>query len=66
MARSAPTAPWTTVLSEKDERAGYSSPRFESGELVPVLRVMTERLGAHGFLFADAMAPIVATYANEL
>lgn len=54
------------MLSEKDERAGYSSPRFESGELVPVLRVMTERLGAHGFLFADAMAPFVATYANEL
>lgn len=57
---------WTTVLSEKDERAGYSSVRFESGDLVPILRVMTERLGAHGFLFTDAMAPIVATYANEL
>lgn len=54
------------MLSEKGERAGYSGPRFESGDLVPVLRVMTERLGAHGFLFADAMAPIVATYANEL
>jgi hypothetical protein len=57
---------WTTVLSEKDERAGYSGARFERGDLVPVLRVMTERLGAHGFLFTDAMAPIVATHANEL
>jgi hypothetical protein len=57
---------WTTVLSEKDERAGYSNVRFESGDLVPILRIMTERLGAHGFLFTDAMAPIVATYANEL
>lgn len=57
---------WTSVLSEKDERAGYSGARFEQGDLVPVLRVMTERLGAHGFVFTDAMAPIVATHANEL
>ena len=57
---------WTAVLAEKDDRAGYGNVQYEQGDLGPILRVMTERLGAHGFLFADAMAPIVGTYANEL
>jgi hypothetical protein len=57
---------WTAVLADKDERAGYGNVHYEHGDLGPILRVMTERLGAHGFLFAEAMAPLVGTYANEL
>ena len=57
---------WTDLLREKDERAGYTNPVYREGDLVPLLRVLTERLGAHGYPFSRVMPQISGTYANEL
>lgn len=57
---------WTDILREKDVKAGYANPVYRPGDLVPLLRVLTERLGAHGYPFAETMPQIGGTYANEL
>lgn len=57
---------WTAVLSAKDARAGITDPTVEPHDLMPMLRVLTERLGTHGFPFARGMPAVAATHANEL
>lgn len=57
---------WSALLAEKDARVGYGPAMGDSGDVAPLLRMLTERLGTHGYLFASSMPRIAATYASEL
>lgn len=57
---------WTDLLREKDQKAGYANPIYRAGDVVPLLRMLTERLGSHGYPFSQVMPQIGGTYANEL
>lgn len=59
-------AHWSSVLSAKDARAGFAEPTIEPHDLMPMLRVLTERLGPYGFPFARAIPAVAGTHANEL
>jgi hypothetical protein len=57
---------WSTLLSEKDARVGFDTPAQGSGDVSPKLRMLTERLGPHGYFFSSQMPRVAATYASEL
>ena len=57
---------WSVLLAEKDARVGYDSASGDNGDVAPLLRMLTERLGTHGYLFSASMPRIAATYASEL
>ncbi|RXZ72783.1 Swt1 family HEPN domain-containing protein [Agromyces albus] len=57
---------WSALLAEKDARVGFDSVAVGAGDVAPLLRMLTERLGAHGYLFSSSMPRVAATYASEL
>jgi hypothetical protein len=57
--------PWTSVLTELDAERGRSPRHYNPADVQSQLRVLTERLGKHGFPF-DTPSRLVSTLGNEL
>jgi len=60
--------PWTTILVELDKARGKPPRHYNTSDIQPQLRMLTERLGRLGFPFDDGVQParLVSTLGNEL
>jgi len=60
--------PWTTILVELDRARGKPPRHYNTSDIQPQLRMLTERLGRLGFPFDEGVHParLVSTLGSEL